>query len=78
VPLPVLGQSLQQLEALLAALMGADAGMRLVDHDQLWAGPGKRVATPVGLDVVEADHGVGMRIEQRLRRRQPALEPWRR
>jgi len=67
VPLPILGQSLQQLEALLAALMRADAGMRLVDHDELWAGPGERLATPVRLDVVEADDGVGMRIEQRLR-----------
>jgi len=70
VPLPVLGQSFQKLEALLAALRRADAGMGLVDHDELWAGPRKRVATPLRLDVVEAD------IEQRLRGRQPALEPW--
>ena len=77
VPLLVLGQSLQQLEALLATLMRADTGMRLVDHDELWAGPRKRVATPFRLDVVEADDGVGVRIEQRLRRRQPAFEPGR-
>jgi len=76
VPLPVLGQSFQKLEALLAALRRADAGMGLVDHDELWAGPRKRVATPLRLDVVEADNSVRVRIEQRLRGRQPALEPW--
>src|SRR5204862_182871 len=69
VPLLVLGQSLQQIEALLAALMRADAGMRFVDHDELWAGPRKRVAASLRLDVVEADDGVRVRIEQRLRGR---------
>src|SRR5271170_2459498 len=73
--LPVLGQPLQQFEALLPALMRANAGMGLVDHDESWTGPRERVAAPVDLDVVEADNGVGVRVEQRLGRRQPAFEP---
>ena len=42
VALMVLGQALQQLEALLAALMRADAGVRLVDDRPTRAGTGER------------------------------------
>jgi hypothetical protein len=58
-------QPLQQLEALLPSLMRANAGMRLVDRDKSRTGPRKGVAAPVGLDVVETDHGVGVGIKQR-------------
>ena len=73
-----LGEPLEQLEPLLPALVRADAGMRLVDDDQRRAGARKAVAAPLGLDVVEADHGVGMGVEQRLRGGQAALQPRRR
>ena len=54
--------------------MRADAGVRLVDDDEGRAGPREAVAAPLGLDVVEADHRVGMGVEQRLRCRQAALQ----
>ena len=68
------GKALEQLEPLLAALMRSDAGVRLVDHDQRRARAREAVAAPLGLDVVEADDGVGMGVEQRLRGRQAALQ----
>ncbi len=74
VPLAVRGEPLQQLEALMPALMRPDAGMRLVDDDQRRASPREAFPPLVGLDVIEADHGEGMRLEQGLRRRQASLE----
>ena len=71
----VFRQPLQQLEPLLTGLVRADAGMGLVDCDKSRTGPRKGVAAPVGLDVVKANHGIGVRVEQRLGRRQPAFEP---
>jgi len=58
--------------------MRADAGMRLIDHDELRTGSRKSVAALVRLDVVETDNGVGVRIEQRLRGRQSTFEARRR
>ena len=61
--LAILGKPLEQFEALLPALVRADAGVRFVDHDQSRAGAREAVAAPLGLDVVEADHGERIGIE---------------
>jgi hypothetical protein len=64
--LGIIGEPPQQLEALLAALMGADAGVSLVHDDKARADPGEGFAASVRLDVVQAHHRIGMGIEQRL------------
>ena len=69
-----LGKAFEQLESLLPTLMCADAGVRLVDHDQGRARARKTFATALGLDVVEAHDRERIGVEQRLRCRQTALQ----
>ena len=65
-----LGEPLQQLVALVAALAGRRAGVRLVDDDELGAGAQELGAAAFALDVVEADDGVRVGGEDALARRQ--------
>ena len=60
------GKFAQQFEALLARLTSADTGMRFVDDDELGAGADEVVTVPVGLDVIKADHGEGVSMEDRI------------
>ena len=62
-PLAIVRKPFQQLETLLPVLMRADAGVSFVDDDQSRAGPREAFAAPISLDVVEADDGVGIRVE---------------
>ena len=68
------GQLAQQLETLLARLACADTGVRLVDDDKFRAGTNEVVAMSVGLDVIQANHGEGMGVEDRIADRQPTLK----
>jgi hypothetical protein len=72
--LAIFGQALEQREALLPALVGAHASVRLVDHDQSRTSTREAVAPPLSLDVVEADHRERVGLEQGLRGRKVALE----
>ena len=65
----------QKIKALLFALVGADAGMCLVDHHHLRAGLGEIVATFFSFDVVQANNRERMHIEQRLRGQKITLKP---
>src|ERR1039458_10724955 len=51
----------------MLALLATDAGVSFVDDNQGWAGAGELGATTVGLDIVETDHSVWVRLEQALR-----------
>src|SRR4051794_34241375 len=71
----VFGKPLEQGETLLSARVAStDAGVRLIDDQQAWAGAGKFVAAPLGLDIVETDDRRGISGKDALRQRQPALE----
>ena len=74
VALGIGGQLTQQLVALLACLACANTGVRLVDDDKLRASTNEVVAMPVRLDVIQADHGEGMGVEDRIAYRQPTLK----
>ncbi len=75
VPRLVIGKQLEQFEPLLSALMRADAGMRFVHHDQRRTCTPEALAALFRLDIVEADHCVGVSMEQRLRRWKSAFQP---
>ena len=74
-PFRVPSQFGQKLETLLLAPLRADARVRFVDDHEVRTAPGEAVATLVGLDVVEADDGEGIGVEQGLGERQAALQP---
>lgn len=66
-PFGIRSEPFKERKPLLPALVGSDAGMGLVDHDQLRTGPRKTVAAPVGLDVVEANDSERIGVEDGLR-----------
>ncbi len=49
--------------------------MRLIDDDEIRAGPQEIMAPPIALNVVEADNPEGMDVKNALARRQIALKP---
>jgi len=59
-------------------VVGGDAGMRLVDNDELGASPDEFVTPDVGLDVVETDDGERMGAEDAVRLEQRPFEAPRR
>ena len=71
----IAGKASEQLETLLLALVGSHTGMGLVHDHEIGACPRKAFTTLFGLDVVEADHRVGVGIEQRLGQREAAFQP---
>ena len=74
VTLAIMRKPIEESEALLPALVRADAGVRFIHHDERRTGAGEAFAPTIGLDVVEADHGVGIGLEQRLRGWEIALQ----
>ena len=58
----------------MRAVVGRDAGVRLVDDDELGARADKLVPADVGLDVVEADDGKRMRPKDAVRLEQRPLK----
>ena len=73
-PFRLAGQPPEQSEPLLPALVSAHAGMCLVHDSEVRAGSRKPLPPLFGLDVIEADYGMGVGVEQRLRHRQTALQ----
>ena len=63
----IFGKFLQQVKALLAPLVRANARMGLVDNNQVRTCPLKTGAAAVSLYVVQADDSKRMSIEQSLR-----------
>ncbi len=74
VALRVGGQLLEQRVTQMRAVAGRRAGVGLVDDHQLGAGAGEFVAPLLAFDVVQADHGDGMLLEQAHADRQAALQ----
>ena len=69
----VLCQTLEQLVALLSALTRVGAGVCLVNDDEFGAETLEGFTPPIGLDVVQADHGERVGIEHRRAGRKVAL-----
>ena len=66
---------LEEAVAQMRAVVGRDAGVGLVDDDELRARADELVAADVGLDVVEADDGERMRPEDAVRLEERPFEP---
>ena len=71
----IAGKASEQFETLLLALVGSHTGMGLVHDHEIRACPREAFTTLFGLDVVEADHRVGVGIEQGLGQREAAFQP---
>ena len=75
VPLRIFGKALEQRKALLRSLFAtAHTTVRLIDNHEFRTGVREILAAAVCLDVVEADHGVGMHPEHRVAQRNPLFE----
>ena len=64
----------KEIKTLLSTFMSAYAGVRFIDDNKLWTSSSEGVATPFGLDVIQANHGERVGIEKRLRDRKAALQ----
>ncbi len=65
----------RKLLALLLAFVRSHTGMGFINDHEIGACPCKAFTTLFGLDVVEADHGIGVGIEQGLGQREAAFQP---
>lgn len=52
----------------------ADTGVGFVNDDEVWACSGELITTTVCLNVIEADHSVGISLKQALRRWQASFQ----
>ena len=66
---------LEEAVTQMRAVVGSDAGVGLVDDDELRAGADELVTADVRLDVVEADDGERMRPENAIRLKERPFEP---
>ena len=75
VALSVFCEAFEQLVTLLTTLAPLGAGVGFVHDDEFRAEALEGLATAFGLDVVQTDHGEGLRVEDRGAWRQVTLQP---